>query len=156
MDSEVFNSALMTFGSLLAYPRIVGGSSIHDQVDSCRLLLARAIQALRLLDGGNVTVESCALFIEDMAHKLDVLHGDSPDAREERLLSGGESQSGTERRADNSRTVRFLSPLRQSHQEGGFDSALAPFQEGVSIGSLFEHGFANELELSQFFLGGGM
>lgn len=146
----------MTFGSLLAYSKLVSSSSSHDQVGSCRLLLARAIQSLRLLDGGNVIVESCALFIEQMAHKLDVLHGHVSDASGKRIVSYGEGNLETEREADSSRIARFLWPSRQSHQDSGLNSALAQNQEAAGTGFLFEHGYTDELELSQFFLGGGM
>lgn len=156
MGSKVFNSALMTFGSLLAYPKHVSNSASSDQVGACRILLARAIQTLRLLDGGNATVERCALFIEEMAHKLDVLHGTGTGIGAGRIASYMDGILPTEKGAESSRVVRFLSPNRQSDRDNVPTNLMAQNQEAVGTGFIHDHGYADELELSQFFLGGGM
>lgn len=151
---KVFNSALMIYGSLLVNSKHGGRSAPSDQVEACRHLLTRAVQVLRSLDEGNVTVERCALFIEELAHQLDNTYRPAPEIKRHKTMSM-EEMTGAVKGTDSSRTARFLSPHRRSAQENSSNTMVHNEQSG-GTGFLFEHGYADEFELSQFFLGGGM
>jgi len=146
----------MTFGSLLVNSKHINSSDSSNQVAACRLLLARAIQAIRLLDEENVIVTRCALFIEQMAHKLDAASGSVSDVGRERSAGPVEGLSRSDRAGNAARTVRFLSPRPQQDQERGLTNEMLETQNAGGADFLLGNRYADELELSQFFLGGGM
>jgi len=151
----VFNAALMIFGSLLINSKHTGGSDRLDHTRECRIILARAIQALHELDAGNVTVQRCAQFLEQISYRLGPYQGTIISSAENPNNTSVVEYSNMERGADGARTVRFMHNPQQLEQEDEFPQS-SHAQSSDATQFMFDQMYGNELELGQFFMGGMM
>lgn len=147
---EVFNAALMIFGSLLVSPRHTGGADISDQTKECKMFLARAIQALHELDEDNVTVQRCAEFLNQMSYRLDP-HRDSI-YNEDPMNTSTADFSISEGEAEGTRMVRFMPDPHLLDQANG-GPQISNIQTPSAINFMYGGVYGDELEFGQFFLG---
>lgn len=150
----VFNAALMIFGSLLVRPRHSDDPDRSNQIRECRVILERAVQALRKLDEGNATVQRCAKFLEQMSDRLGSHRGSLLGYAEDSNKSWAEI-SNLERGADGAPMVRFIPDPHQLEQNNGISQTLHRQAPGATD-FMLDGMYGDELELGQFFVDGVM
>ena len=157
-QKKVFNAALVIFGNRFASPKHIGAASqTTEEIGNCSLLLGKAVETLHRLDDGNVTVMRCAHYLQQMLHSLTSRENAIAAYNEELGTSSLLALANLERPAKlGGDPHRVFSNSQDVEGAGNAGNSATRAQIPPVNPFSLENLYGGELELGQFFVGGGM